>query len=107
MTRPRALLLIALAIPTGLFAQTPARRRAVVQPIVDAITILQTTDIHDEANGAGHVGGDVDAATAMSTTGAYARIAAYVSNVRTTAGHPVVPGDSRARTTRTRYDRTL
>jgi 2',3'-cyclic-nucleotide 2'-phosphodiesterase (5'-nucleotidase family) len=112
MTRPRAwiphsLLLIALAIPTGLLAQTPARRRAVRTPTIDAITILQTTDIHDHANGAGHVGLDVDPVTAMSTTGAYARIAAYVSNVRTTAGHPVILVDSGDWTMGTLYDLTL
>ena len=112
MTRPRAwiahfVFIVALAIPSGLLAQSPARRRAVRQPVVDAITILQTTDIHDHANGAGHVGLDVDPATAMSTTGAYARIAAYVNNVRTIAGHPVILVDSGDYTMGTLYDLTL
>jgi len=112
MTRPRAwispfVLFIALAIPTGLLAQTPARRHAVRTPTIDAITILQTTDIHDHANGAGHVGLDVDPVTAMSVTGAYARIAAYVANVRTTAGHPVILVDSGDWTMGTLYDLTL
>src|SRR5258708_39148271 len=108
MTRPRIphfLLLVAFAIP--LVAQTPARRRAVKTPTIDAITILQTTDIHDHANGAGHVGLDVDPVTAMSATGAYARISAYVNNVRTSAGHPVILVDSGDWTMGTLYDLTL
>ena len=35
------------------------------------ITILQTTDLHDHANGAGHVGLDVDRLPGRSTMGAY------------------------------------
>ncbi|HEV8435673.1 MAG TPA: metallophosphoesterase, partial [Thermoanaerobaculia bacterium] len=73
----------------------------------DAITILQTTDIHDHANGSGHVGLDVDPITAMSTFGAYARIAAYVNSVRRSAGHPVILIDSGDWTMGTIYDLTL
>ena len=71
------------------------------------ITILQTTDLHDHANGAGHVGLDVDRLTGRSTTGAYARIAAYVKHVRASAGHPVVLVDSGDWTMGTLYDLTL
>src|ERR1043166_1684640 len=72
-----------------------------------AITILQTTDIHDHANGSGHVGLDVDPATAMGTFGAYARIASYVGAVRNSAGHPVILVDSGDWTMGTLYDLTL
>jgi hypothetical protein len=40
------------------------------------VTILQTTDLHDHANGADHVGLDVDPSTGQGGTGSYARIAA-------------------------------
>ena len=105
----RFLFLIAFAIPTVLAAQTTThpRRRVVSPPVVDAITILQTTDIHHHANGSGHVGLDVDPATAMSVTGTYARIASYVGYVRATAGHPVVLVDSGDWTMGTFYDLTL
>jgi 5'-nucleotidase/UDP-sugar diphosphatase len=71
------------------------------------ITILQTTDIHDHANGADHLGLDVDPVTGTALVGAYARIAAYVNNVRATAGHPVVLVDSGDWTMGTFYDLTL
>ena len=71
------------------------------------ITILQTTDLHDHANGAGHVGLDVDPIAGTSLTGAYARIAAYVSDVRASAGHPVILVDSGDWTMGTLYDLTL
>src|SRR5438270_1979001 len=73
----------------------------------DVITILQTTDLHDHANGSTHVGLDVDPSTAMSTIGAYARISSYINFVRTTAGHPVVLVDSGDWTMGTLYDLTL
>src|SRR5436305_6005609 len=110
MTRPRArmarfVFLFALAIPVALAAQ-PLRRRPAVPP-ADAITIPQTTDIHDHANGAGHVGLDVDPVTGMSTIGAYARIAAYINSVRLDARHPVLLIDSGDWTMGTLYDLTL
>ena len=83
------------------------RRHATNPPPIDALTILQTTDLHDHGNGAGHEGLDVNPQTAMSTIGAYARIAAYVNNVRTTAGHPVLLVDSGDWTMGTLYDLTL
>jgi 2',3'-cyclic-nucleotide 2'-phosphodiesterase (5'-nucleotidase family) len=46
------------------------------------ITILQTTDLHHHANGADHIGLDVDPVSGASVIGAYARIAAYVNYVR-------------------------
>lgn len=97
------IVVVTVAIPGTLSAQ---RRRAIVPPS-DEITILQTTDLHDHANGAAHVGLDVDPATAMSTTGAYARIASYVGYVRATAGHPVLLVDSGDWTMGTFYDLTL
>ena len=77
------LVLITVTLP----AQT--RRRAFI-PATDDLTILQTTDLHDHANGAAHVGLDVDPATGTSVLGAYSRISAYVSYVRSSAGHPVL-----------------
>src|SRR5881227_3668442 len=98
-------LVLLLAISIDLAAQ---QRRRPSNPIaLDAITILQTTDLHDHANGAGHVGLDVDAATATSTTGAYSRIASYINSVRATAGHPVIVVDSGDWTMGTLYDLTL
>ena len=90
--------LAALAIPVGLHAQTNGDSQ---------ITILQTTDLHHHANGADHVGLDVDPVTAMGKTGAYARISAYVNYVRSSAGHPVVLVDSGDWTMGTFYDLTL
>jgi 2',3'-cyclic-nucleotide 2'-phosphodiesterase (5'-nucleotidase family) len=89
------------------FSVSAQRRRSVNPPQPDAITILQTTDLHDHGNGSGHEGFDVDPATAMSTTGAYARIAAYVGYVRSSAGHPVILVDSGDWTMGTLYDLTL
>lgn len=104
LRRVRTALLISLLVALPLAAQ---RRRAVVPP-TDTITILQTTDIHDHANGSGHVGLDLDPATAMSTFGAYARIAAYVNSVRNSSpGHPVILVDSGDWTMGTLYDLTL
>ncbi len=89
------------------FPISAQKRRAVTWPRAETITILQTTDIHDHANGAGHVGLDVNPATATSTIGAYSRIASYVSAVRTTAGNPVILVDSGDWTMGTLYDLTL
>ncbi|MDQ6801237.1 MAG: metallophosphoesterase [Acidobacteriota bacterium] len=100
---------LVFAIATSVAAQntqTP-RRRAVSPVLSDQITILQTTDLHHHANGAGHVGLDVDPLTGTSTVGAYARISAYVNYVRTTAGHPVILVDSGDWTMGTLYDLTL
>jgi len=105
MIRRAALLgLVFVLLTANLTAQT---RRRTVAPPSDELTILQTTDLHDHANGSGHVGLDVDPATAMSATGAYARIAAYVNQVRATAGHPVLLVDSGDWTMGTLYDLTL
>lgn len=71
------------------------------------ITILQTTDLHDHANGADHVGLDVNPLTGTSNVGAYARIAAYVNYVRATSNHSVVLVDSGDWTMGTLYDLTL
>ena len=89
----------------------PAAAQNAPAPPVDAgarhITILQTTDIHDHANGADHVGLDVAPVTGTAVVGAYARISAYVNSVRATAGHPVVLVDSGDWTMGTLYDLTL
>lgn len=71
------------------------------------LTILQTTDLHHHANGADHVGLDVDPVNGTSALGAYARIAAYVNYVRSSAGHPVILVDSGDWTMGTLYDLTL
>ncbi len=71
------------------------------------ITILQTTDLHHHANGADHVGLDVDALTGRGATGAYARIASYVNYVRRSTSHPVLLVDSGDWTMGTLYDLTL
>ncbi|HLJ74920.1 MAG TPA: metallophosphoesterase, partial [Thermoanaerobaculia bacterium] len=71
------------------------------------ITILQTTDIHDHANGSDHTGLDVDPQTATGATGAYSRIAAYINSVRRTTHHPVLLVDSGDWTMGTLYDATL
>ena len=82
--------------------------RLEAQGLGDApITILQTTDLHHHANGTDHVGLDVDPATGMGKSGAYARISAYVSYVRANAGRPVVLVDSGDWTMGTFYDLTL
>lgn len=114
MSRPRGwvaffVLAFTLAIPINIAAQTSQtpRRRAAAPIPPDAITILQTTDLHHHANGSGHVGLDADPSTGTSATGAYARISAYVNFVRTTAGHPVVLVDSGDWTMGTLYDLTL
>jgi 2',3'-cyclic-nucleotide 2'-phosphodiesterase (5'-nucleotidase family) len=111
MPRPRGLTLfvlaLSLAIPIDLAAQNGQRHRPANPIGAETITILQTTDLHDHANGAGHVGLDVDPGTATSTTGAYSRIASYINFVRATAGHPVILVDSGDWTMGTLYDLTL
>lgn len=92
------LIVTALAVQVGLYAQVNGDAQ---------ITVLQTTDLHHHANGADHVGLDVDAATGMGATGAYARVSAYVNSVRATAGHPVILVDSGDWTMGTFYDLTL
>ena len=89
-------LLVTLAFPFALTAQTSRQ-----------ITILQTTDLHDHANGADHVGLDVDPVNGTGTVGAYDRIAAYINYVRATTRHPVVLVDSGDWTMGTIYDLTL
>jgi len=98
------LVFLTFVIPHSMFAQ---RRRPSSPPPSDEITILQTTDLHHHANGAGHVGFDVDPSFAMSTSGAYARIASYVTYVRGGAGHPVILVDSGDWTMGTLYDLTI
>jgi 2',3'-cyclic-nucleotide 2'-phosphodiesterase (5'-nucleotidase family) len=71
------------------------------------ITILQTTDLHHHANGADHIGLDVDPVSGTSVIGAYARIAAYVNYVRSSARNPVLLVDSGDWTMGTLYDLTL
>ena len=71
------------------------------------ITILQTTDLHDHANGIDHVGLDVDPVYGTAVIGSYARIAAYVEQVRSQAHWPVVLVDSGDWTMGTIYDLTL
>src|SRR5207245_10313875 len=111
-TRPHgwvARFILVCAIATSVAAQnTQTPRRRAVNPVTsDDITILQTTDLHDHANGSGHVGLDVDPSTGTSAVGAYARISAYVNYVRATAGHPVILVDSGDWTMGTLYDLTL
>lgn len=92
------LAVLAIAVPFSIAAQ----------PAGDApITILQTTDIHDHANGADHVGLDVDKNTGRGAAGSYARMASYITYVRSSAGHPVVLVDSGDWTMGTFYDLTL
>ena len=68
------------------------------------LTLLQTTDLHDHASGDGPM-----AAGAPGPTGSYARIAAYVNDVRqnATADRPVVLVDAGDWTMGTLYDFTL
>jgi hypothetical protein len=65
------------------------------------VTVLQTSDLHGHARGAGHVG------AGPSARGGYARIAAYVEAVRAAAGHPVLLVDSGDWGMGTLYDLTL
>src|SRR5512142_2510497 len=102
---PVVFVLFAFAISLSAGAQTPVKRRA-INPISE-ITILQTTDVHDHANGANHVGLDVDPVNGTSTVGSYARMAAYINSVRAASTHPVVLVDSGDWTMGTLYDLTL
>src|SRR6266849_1577627 len=95
-------LLAVITLPSGLGVADGHGHNRDVQ-----ITILQTTDLHDHANGADHVGLDVDHVTGTSVTGAYARIAAYVDYVRDHERHPVLLVDSGDWTMGTLYDLTL
>jgi len=52
------------------------------------VTLLQTTDLHGHARGAGHL------SPAGSDLGGYPRIAAWVERVRAACGHPVLLVDS-------------
>jgi len=65
------------------------------------VTILQTTDLHGHAAGAGHVG------AGPADLGGYARIAGYVEQVRASCGHPVLLVDSGDWSMGTLYDLTL
>ena len=66
------------------------------------VTVLQTTDIHHAANGVGHQG-----AGAAGALGGYARISAYVGQVRSSVDHPVILVDSGDWSMGTCYDLTL
>ena len=103
----RAGLVLVVLIALPIVAQPPSRHRAVTKPKVEVITILQTTDIHDHANGANHVGLDVNPTTATSLIGAYSRIATYVGTVRASSSNPVILVDSGDWTMGTLYDLTL
>ena len=103
----RAGLVLVILIALPIAAQAASRRRAATPPKVEAITILQTTDIHDHANGAGHTGLDVNPTTATSLIGAYSRIATYVGTVRASSSNPVILVDSGDWTMGTLYDLTL
>lgn len=95
----------ALASTLLLAACSLASVRPLEAPVLtgDAqVTLLQTTDLHHVANGAGHV-----AAGTPGATGSYGRIAAYVEHVRGTAGHPVLLVDSGDWSMGTCYDLTL
>ncbi|HSE13096.1 MAG TPA: metallophosphoesterase [Rudaea sp.] len=96
-----AFLLVATLVAAGV--------ASAANPHVDAarITILQTTDLHDHANGIEHVGLDVDPVYGTGAIGSYARIAAYVEQVRAEAHWPVVLVDSGDWTMGTIYDLTL
>ena len=65
------------------------------------VTILQTTDLHGHARGAGHL------AASGPALGGYPRIAAYVERVRAACGHPVLLVDSGDWSMGTLYDLTL
>jgi hypothetical protein len=65
------------------------------------VTLLQTTDLHDHAQGAGRLSGG------PSSVGSYARIAAYVAQVRASCAHPVLLVDSGDWSMGTIYDLTL
>src|SRR5581483_98307 len=108
----KSFLAICAAASLALTSSSPAHAAedaaAAARPHGDVqVTLLQTTDLHDHANGDGHLGLDVDPVNATAATGAYARIAAYVGFVRATAGHPVVLVDSGDWTMGTPYDLTL
>jgi 2',3'-cyclic-nucleotide 2'-phosphodiesterase (5'-nucleotidase family) len=70
-------------------------------PAEARLTVLQTTDLHHHASGAGHVAGGPGA------VGSYARIAAYVEQVRASAGNPVLLVDSGDWSMGTVYDLAL
>ena len=106
---PAIIILCAVAIPATTGAQQNHSRNVRKNSSVsDAeITILQTTDLHDHANGVDHVGLDVDPVDGTSVVGAYSRISAYVNYVRATTKHPVILVDSGDWTMGTLYDLTL
>jgi len=103
------IILCTVAIPATTAAQqNHSRNLRKNSAVSDAeITILQTTDLHDHANGVDHVGLDVDPVDGTSVTGAYSRISAYVNYVRATTKHPVILVDSGDWTMGTLYDLTL
>jgi 2',3'-cyclic-nucleotide 2'-phosphodiesterase (5'-nucleotidase family) len=97
------LAVVAWSVPATVAAKDGGRR----DDDRTRITILQTSDLHHHANGSDHVGLDVDPVTGRGATGSYARIAAYVGQVRATAGNPVLLVDSGDWTMGTLYDLTL
>jgi 5'-nucleotidase len=100
-----AVLLAALlaALPTAGAAGCAPSGRAPYPPPAGAVrvTVLQTTDLHDHAQGPGALD------RAAPAAGGYARIAAYVGQVRASAGHPVLLVDSGDWSMGTLYDLTL
>ena len=98
----KALALAAVLLSTGC---TLASGDPLEEPILAAdaqVTLLQTTDLHHAADGVGHVEAGVP-----GSPGTYARIAAYVEQVRSSAGHPVLLVDSGDWCMGTCYDLTL
>lgn len=104
MTRNHATLALGTLLAAATVGCTLSSPDKLPEPSLAAnakITILQTTDVHHQANGVGHV-----TASAPGADGTYARIAAYVNAVRATATNPVVLVDSGDWSMGTYYDLT-
>lgn len=90
--------LLAFAVLAAWAAGSAPRAAAALET---RVTILQTTDLHDHAKGAGHT------EAAAPALGGYPRIAAYVEHVRAHCGNPVLLVDSGDWSMGTVYDLTL
>jgi len=92
-----------LAVLAGCSLSSPEKLPPVAEPADGAtLTLLQTTDVHHHAAGTGPM-----SAADIGDTGGYARVAAYVNNVRSNAGTtPVVLVDSGDWSMGTLYDLT-
>lgn len=92
-----------LAVLAGCSLNSPDKLPPIGEPADGAkITLLQTTDVHHHAAGTGPM-----SAADIGDTGGYARVAAYVNNVRANAGStPVVLVDSGDWSMGTLYDLT-